>query len=312
MIQGSPDPTGRSLLFADTYMEHKHIPGLVDVIKLSQPADILRVTNDPAFDRGFQQRKPLLNGLLLGRILAVLSFEGRRFPTMSAQQAAGRAKQQDALWQRLNAVAPTFSAGPTELESLAQWVRGDGADAAVGPLVQQVIGRLFSPTFNASAASWAAAQVMASSLAPGNTLRNLVWKITGKVTRAKALLASMVGGDLSGVHAISVAIHNVVKGMHQMRALHRDSSARDALTAESAGRRCLYAPGVVLRQPTSTGTVAGCPYSPNTLVLLELEKARQVSGDESMIFLDNTWSRCPADTWVPAMLEGVWRRATGV
>jgi hypothetical protein len=292
-------------------VEHKHIPGFVDVIKVDQPAEILRIARDGTFDRGFKRRKPLLNSLLISRILAVLSFEGHRFPTMSARKATDRASQQDILWQKLNAAAPEISAGPSELEPLAQWVRGGDAEVAVGPLVQQVIGQIFSPTFKSGAASWAAAQVMASALAPGNTLRNLVWRLTGKVTRAKSVLASMVNGDLAGVHAISVAIHNVVKGMHQMRSLYHDPSSRQAVTPEAAGRRCLYAPGVVLRQPTSTGTVAGCPYSPNTLLLLELEKARQASGDESMIFLENTWSRCPAEQWVPAMLEGVWRRATG-
>jgi len=292
-------------------VEHKHIPGFVDVIKVDQPEEILRIANDDTFDRGFKRRKPLLNSLLISRILAVLSFEGHRFPTMSAQKSADRASKQDVLWQRLNAVAQEISEGPSELEPLAQWVRGDDAEVAVGPLVQQVIGRIFSPTFESGAASWAAAQVIASALAPGNTLRNLVWRLTGKVTRAKSLLASMVNGDLAGVHAISVAIHNVVKGMHQMRSLYHDASTRQTVTPEAAGRRCLYAPGVVLRQPTSAGTLAGCPYSPNTLLFLELEKARQASGDESMIFLDNTWSRCPAEQWVPAMLEGVWRRATG-
>jgi len=122
----------------------------------------------------------------------------------------------------------------------------------------------------------------------------------------------MVDGDLAGVHAVSVAIHNLVKGMHRMRALFLDPSLGDKLTPEAAGRRCLFAPGAVLRQPTSSGTVAGCPYSPQTVVLLELEKARETSGDASMIFLSPTWSRCPADRWVPALLEGVWRRAVQV
>jgi hypothetical protein len=152
--------------------------------------------------------------------------------------------------------------------------------------------------------------VIAASLAPGNALRNLAWRVTGKVTRAKALLASMVGGDLAGVHAVSVALHNVVKGLNQMRGLYLDASVRQTLTPAMASHRCLFAPGVVLRQATSSGTVGGCPYAAGTLLLLELEKARQASGDQSMIFLADTWSRCPAEQWVPAMLEGVWRRAT--
>jgi hypothetical protein len=291
-------------------VEHKHIPGLVDVIKVDQPACILQVTRDGTLDRAFGSRKPLLNSLLVHRILGVLSYNGHRFPTMSARKAIGRETQQDALWQKLNAAAPDIRAAPADLEPLAVWVRDSNHDVAVGPLVQQVIGRLFSPTFEAGEATWAAAQVIAASLGPGNALRNLAWKVTGKVTRAKAFLASMVGGDLAGVHAVSVAIHNVVRGLNQMRGLYLDTSVRQTLTPEMASQRCLFAPGVVLRQATSSGTVGGCPYAAGTLLLLELEKARQASGDEAMVFLADTWSRCPAEQWVPAMLEGVWRRAT--
>ncbi|MBI0329473.1 hypothetical protein [Burkholderia plantarii] len=291
-------------------MEHKHIPGLVDVIKVDQPADVLRIACDGANDRAFASSRPLLNSLLVGRILRVLSFDGRRFPTMRARDAAGRANRQDALWHKLNAAAPAIRTGPPDLEALARWVRDPSGATAVGPLVQQVIGRTFSATFTADEATWGAALVIAGSLAPGNTWRNLAWRITGKVTRAKALLARLVDGDLAGVHAVGVAIHNVAKGLHQMRALYLDAALRETLTPEMAGRRCLYAPGVVLRQATSSGTIGGCPYSSGTLLLLELEKARQAGGDESVIFLADTWSRCPAEQWVPALLEGVWRRAT--
>ncbi len=293
-------------------MEHKHIPGLVDVIKVDQPAGILQIARDSALDRAFGSGKPLLNRLLVRRILAVLSHNGHRFPTMRARKATGREIEQDALWKKLNVAAPHIRASPADLEPLAVWIRDSNPDVAVGPLVQQIIGRLFSPTFEAGEHTWAAAQVIAASLAPGNTLRNLAWKVTGKVTRAKALLASMVGGDLAGVHAVSVAIHNVVRGLNQMRSLYLDTSVRPTLTPEMASQRCLFAPGVVLRQATSSGMVGGCPYAAGTLLLLELEKARQASGDGSMIFLADTWSRCPAEQWVPAMLEGVWRRATTV
>lgn len=39
-------------------------------------------------------------------------------------------------------------------------------------------------------------------------------------------------------------------------------------------------------------------------------KARQTGDDESMIFPTDTASHCPAEQWVPAMLEGVWTQAT--
>lgn len=229
---------------------------------------------------------------------------------MSGRKSFGREAQQDALWTRLNAAAPDVRAAPADLEPLAVWIRDSTPDVAVGPLVQQVVGRLFNPSFQAGEHTWAAAQVIAASLAPGNAWRKLAWRMTGKVTRAKASLASMVGGDLAGVHAVSVAIHNVVRGLNRIRDLYRDTSTRETLTPELASQRCLFAPGVVLRQATSPGSVGGCPYAAGTLLLLELEKARQASGDPSMVFLADTWSRCPAEQWVPAMLEGVWRRAT--
>ncbi|MBP2839347.1 MULTISPECIES: hypothetical protein [Pseudomonas] len=291
-------------------MEHKHISGLIDVIKVDQPADILKIARDGAFDRAFGPRKPLLNSLLVGRILRVLSYEGRRFPTMSAKNASGRERQQDDLWRKLNAAAPEIRAAPDSLQPLADWTRNANSDIAVGPLLQEVIGRLFNQDFRADENTWTAAQVIAGSLTPGNTWRNLRWRLSGKVTQAKALLASRVNGDLAGVHGISVAIHNVVKGMHQMRTLYLDPSHRNTLTPEMVGHLCLYAPGVVLRQATTKGQISGCPFSSGTLFLLELEKARQASGDESMVFLGDSWSRCPAEQWVPALLEGVWRRAT--
>lgn len=291
-------------------VEHKHISGLVDVIKVDEPADILKIARDSTFDRAFGPNKPFLNSLLIGRILRVLSYQGQRFPTMSAKKANGRERQQDDLWRKLNAAAPEIRAAPDFLEPLADWTRNASSDVAVGPLLQQVIGRVFNPDFQGDAHTWGAAQVIAGSLMPGNTWRNLRWRFSGKVTQAKALLASKLNGDLAGVHGVSVAIHNIVKGMHQMRTLYLDSAHRNTLTPEMVGHLCLYAPGLVLRQATVQGELGGCPYSSGTLFLLELEKARQASGDKSMVFLGETWSRCPAEQWVPALLEGVWRRAT--
>jgi hypothetical protein len=291
-------------------VERKHIPGLIDVIKVDQPAEILKIARDSSFDRAFGPSKPFLNSLLVARILSVLSYQGERFPTMSGKKATGRERQQDDLWRKLNAAAPQIRAAPDILEPLADWTRSANNNFAVGPLLQQVIGRLFNPDFQADTHTWGAAQIIAGSLMPGNTWRNLWWRFSGKVTQAKALLASKLNGDLSGVHGVSVAIHNVVKGMHQMRTLYLDPSHRNTLTPEMVGHLCLYAPSVVLRQATEDGHVSGCPYSSGTLFLLELEKARQASGDESMVFLGEAWSRCPAEQWVPALLEGVWRRAT--
>lgn len=38
-------------------------------------------------------------------------------------------------------------------------------------------------------------------------------------------------------------------------------------------------------------------------------EASQHAEGRSLVFMDESWSQCPANLWVPAMLQGVWRRA---
>ncbi|MRX08465.1 hypothetical protein GJ697_11515 [Pseudoduganella sp. FT25W] len=288
-------------------MKQIRVPGLIDVIKLDNPHDILQLTSSDMVDRQFQPGGPLLNRLMLGGILRTLSWRGQRFPTMRARAADSRATAQDQLWQRLNAQAPQLRGGPERLEPLANWLRGKNEGVHVGQLLQQVIGDAVVPGYVASPESWAAAMTMAMALAPGNTLTKLRWMLSGRVRRAKTLLAHLANNDTSAMHATGVAIHNIVKGMQQMRAIYQSEPATDAATA---ARRCLFAPAAVLRQAASEGSISGCPFSRRTLLVLELEKARQAANDEAMVFLAQTWSRCPADGWVPALFEGVWKRAS--
>ena len=42
--------------------------------------------------------------------------------------------------------------------------------------------------------------------------------------------------------------------------------------------------------------------------MLGLAEASKHENEEDMIFMAGTWSRCPAEKWVPALLEGIWNR----
>lgn len=123
------------------------------------------------------------------------------------------------------------------------------------------------------------------------------------------LLAGMVGGNLSGVNAIGIAAHNVVKGLERMRDLFADEKARSSISPQEAANECVIAPISVYRQATAPGAVRGCPFSRGSLFVLNLGSASRTFGDRRIAFLEDNWSRCPAAEWVPAMLEGVWRRA---
>ena len=290
-------------------MKRIRIPWLVDIVLSKDAAEIESFALNPQLDRTYSNRTILINGLILRRVRKVLQFGGKQFPTVSPKDAEDRAAAQNVLWQSLNILASKFSSGPDELENLAAFVRGEGVCEACGPLVQQVVGRLFNPSFTATQASWKAALILDKAPRTLNPFLLVWWAITGQVDAAKELLAEMVGGDLAGVHAVGVALHNIVNGVDRMRQLYSDPVQRTSLSPQALASRCLFAPATVLRQPTASSSSAEGQLNTGTLVILSLQAANANAPDKDVAFLRQSWSRCPAEQWVPALLEGIWSRA---
>jgi hypothetical protein len=288
------------------------IPGLIDLLEVNDPAEIKALASDPRLDRRFGTNTCPINWLLLKQSLKVLSFGGRRFPTMVRRDDGQRKLKQQELWNALSERAATISNGPDELEPLANWIRGVGSEAQLGILVQQLLGQLFSSRFVATDESWAAAKTLVAAPRSKNVPKMLWWFVSGRVRRAKRLLAGMVNDDLSAVNAIGIAAHNVVKSLRRMRLLYADVDARSGLSAEAAAEQSLFAPVSVYRQATAAGQLGDCPYSQNSLFVLAIGEASQHTEGRSLVFMDDSWSRCPANLWVPAMLQGVWRRASAI
>ncbi len=293
-------------------MKSHRIPGILDVIHVADPAEIIEVNRDPRFDRQFNLHWPFLNWLIVRRLLAVLSVAGHRFPTITPRGNASRATGQTKLGQALDAQADAIRQGPPELSALASWLQDATSvpDEQLGIAIQQVVGQLFSPTFKATPESWRAAKILVTAPRSPNILRTLWWFVSGKLHRSKSLLADMVNGDLSAVNGIGIAAHNIVNTMIQMKRLYSDLSQTNSLTPAEAVRRSLAAPVSLLRQSSTEGAIRGCPFSKATLFVLEVGQASKLPGGSSLVFMDNSWSGCPAAIWTPAMLEGVWKRAT--
>jgi hypothetical protein len=290
-------------------LKRTRIPGFSDVIHVDDPQEIIDLNRDVRIDRRFDLRWPILNWLILKRALNVLSFGGQRFPTVIARDSTTRASAQAKLGAALDTQAGAVRQGPEELEELAAWLRGSGSNAPVGIAVQQVVGRLFSPNFRATPESWDAAKILVTAPRSPNVLRTVWWILSGKLHRAKRLLAGMVNGDLAGVNGIGIAAHNIVNSLLQMKRLYSDPAVRGTLSAEEAMRQSLMAPVSLLRQASSAGEIRGCPFSKNSLLVLAIGKASKSPGGQSLVFMDDSWSGCPGSRWVPAMLEGVWKRA---
>ena len=295
---------------SDHNMKRTYVPGITDIVVVTEPAEIRTISNDARFDRDFIRHGPVRNAQLLRKLLRIFSLNGRLFPTILPRTNLSRAAAQDELWSRLNVKADLVKHGPAELEPLAEWVRGIGTAEKLDLLVQQSIGRLFVETFTATQESLAAAHMVLEAASSSNVLKMLGWRISGRLQRAKTLLASMVNGDLAGVIATIAGRQLIVDGLHKMRQLAADPTLRSSMTTGAVLDECLFAPSTVVRQAKTSGEVRGCPFRKGSLFILGLGSASKGAANRDIVFLSQSWSRCPAEKWVPALLEGVWTRVS--
>src|ERR1700686_2104466 len=294
-------------------MKRTYFPGITDILEVTDPAEIRTISNDSRLDRDFIGHGPVRNVQRLRKMLRIFSLNGRLFPTRLPRTNLSRAAAQDELWSRLNVKADEVKHGPAKLEPLAEWVRGIGTAEKLDLLVQQSIGRLlFVETFTATEESLAAAHMVLEAVSSSNVLKMLGWRISGRLGRAKTLLASMVNGDLAGVNALITARQLIVDGLHKMRQLAAGPALRSSITTDAAVDECLFAPTAVVRQATTSGEVGGCPFRRGSLFILELGSASKGAANRDLVFLSQSWSRCPAEKWVRALLEGVWTRVSAM
>jgi hypothetical protein len=279
---------------------------LIDKIIVEDAETIRALAADERIDRRFVLRPPI-NGLFLGRLLRNLSYKGAHFPHMTPRNDEARMILHEALWEAFNAKAAAMAQGPDELEPLAKWIRQESDDEP-GVLVQQVIGQFFKSDFHATPESWQAALNLREDATSKNLPKMFWWQLTGKARRAKKQLGAATNDNLVAIHGIAVAAHNLVATVRQLRSFYADAAVRDILTPEMAVEQSLSAPPVVYRQALSEGVAAGCPYSKFTLFLLKLKDANRDHQAKDMVFMTGTWSRCPAEQWIPAVIAGMWKR----
>jgi hypothetical protein len=156
----------------------------------------------------------------------------------------------------------------------------------------------------------AAARTVHEAASSSYVLKMLGWRISGRLERAKTLLASMVNGDLAGVVAMINGRQLIVDGLHKMRQLAADPALRSSIMTDAVVDECLFSPTTVVRQAKISGEVGGCPFRKGSLFILGLRSASKGAANRDIIFLSQSWSSCPAEKWVPALLEGVWTRVS--
>jgi hypothetical protein len=283
------------------------IPGVIDLMRVDTSADIRVLADDSRLDRRFEPRGPLINRMLVQRIRSVLRVDAVPLPSVAPREDRARASAQEALRRRLDPAGGKPLWDRETIAGLAAAVRGSAGAPELGPAAQQAVGRLFVSDYRGSSESWAAARVLDTAVHSRNPLELVVLKLSGRLERSRRLLAALVDGDPAAVHATGIAVHNLVRGFERMRELWAEPRWRSS--ADAVVAQCLFAPPSVLRQATVPGaTVAGAVRA-GTLVMLELDAARERSGGADIEFMVGHWAQCPAAAFVPALLRAVWGQA---
>ncbi|MGH6910893.1 MAG: hypothetical protein ACREE0_20605 [Phenylobacterium sp.] len=282
------------------------IPGVIDVIRLEEPAAIHALSEDPRLDRKFEPKGPLINRILAGRIRSILRVGGHPLPAVAPRDQPDRARLQAELEHRLQ---DAELGTPQQRRTLADYVRGRLGEAVLGPTAQAAVGGLFAPGYEASPARWKAARTLDAAPRSFNPLQRIAWALTGAVGRARKTLAEPVHNDPAAVHATGIAVHNLVRGLKIMRGVWGEPHAIGTLPVEAVVSRCAVAPANVLRQWSERASTVHGEVEPGVLTIFRLDAARVRSPSPETVFMTESWSRCPAHHWTAALLAAVWVEA---
>src|SRR5262245_39419584 len=111
------------------------VPGIVDILRVSDPTEIRTANEIASVDRRFVARGPLINRLIVGRIRRWFQIAGLPLPSLAPRNDAVRAERQRKLAAALDpASRPLWT--DAQIAELAGFVRGatgaqDEDDAAV-------------------------------------------------------------------------------------------------------------------------------------------------------------------------------------
>ncbi len=286
-------------------MSRIHIPGVLDLLVTSDSEQIRALANDSKLDRDYRPGGPLINRILFGNILKVLTFDGKPFPAVAPHGSVRPTPAQAAEEARLDGLAAGMSANDAAIQALSTYVRtGQGN---VDRLAQEAVGRLFDANYRADDASVAAGKRISG--AAENPLLSFWLQLTGALDRSRQLLAGKVNKDLTGLHGTAIGVQHLAVGLKTMRMLWADPAARANQTAEGVAIQCIDAPKRVVRQPVSRGTSLAGNYEPTTLVMLNLQAAYLKNPTAENAFMTQSWGSCPAHRWLRILLVCTWRSA---
>ncbi len=287
------------------------LSGLVDVVRIDDPALIATLATHPALDRAYEPIGPWFNRVLARRIIANFTFPKGLAPTMRAKDDPVRQQVQAELYARLSspdlATQDWHKAG---VAALVDYLHGRLDHDGMGAEMQQLVGRCFDPSYQATADTWLAAQEFDGAARATSPFAWASDAITGTRKAALTVLSEAAAGDPAAIHATGIAVHNLVAAMKRLHRAFHDPAQRDSLDAPRALSLSLAAPASVLRQVKEAFDLP--PFGTlerGTLVVFQLEDAIRESRDRRIAFMLSGWSACPAEGFAGDLISRIWTAA---
>ena len=285
------------------------LPGIVDVVLVSDPAEIRALNDARGVDRNFALRGPLINRLIVARIRRWFQIMGQLLPSLTPRYDQVRADHQQKLAAAIDPISGNTLWSNSQIDALAAYVCGGGTDETAGIVAQQIVGSLFDPVYQADRATWKAAKLI-DQFRNGISPIQIVWQLSGQLRRARALLVDRAKADRWTMHGTAIGVHGIVHALAQMRRLRCRPNA-DSLSDEAVLWQCLIPPKQVPRTvevPLETPLVKD-PLSVGSILMLQLEAAWPRAPDAELVFMHGHWNACPARAFVTRLLLVVWRRS---
>jgi hypothetical protein len=282
------------------------IPGLLNLVMVRKPAEILAVNAAAGVDRPLSGRGGLVNRSIGNKLKPFQAPTGEVWPAFCSRLDPQRIAHQNEVAAKLSDVPAQLRRVSGEIGELAAYVRGKQTARPVGMVVQQVVGKLFFEDYRASAESHDAAQTLSAWLKAG-PLKTLVLRLSGKVPAAVDAVLTQARGNTACAHGTGIALHNIVESVELMRKLA--GSRLRQLSPEEAAAQTLRAPPRAVREARERVRAGNVLARERSIILLGVESARKHGSDPGIAFFAGQWNQCPAHAFVPALLAEVWKTA---
>jgi|SRR5262245_14558786 len=285
------------------------IPGLLSLMVVKKPAEILAVNAAAAVDRPLSGRGGLVNRSIAAKLQVFRTAEGEIWPAFCTRHDAGRMQRSKEVAEKLTDIPAKLQSISGEIAELAAYVRGKQTARSAGVIVQQAVGKLFFTEYRASEESFDAAKTLSIWLRAG-PLRTRLLRRSGKVQAAVIEVLKQARQDTACAHGTGLALHNIVESIELMRKLARSESRLKRLSPADAVALALRAPERVVREARDGLRKENLRTRERSIVLMAVESARQRSSDPGIAFFSGQWNQCPAHAFVPALLAEVWKTAS--